>query len=89
MSKRVSPLKWIKRIVWRIALVLVLFWGGGIALFSFVPVPFSAVMVERQRVKAAYLDAVLPRHPGLHDLQRFIAHKVKPAMARLAAVSAT
>ncbi|KAA1048048.1 monofunctional biosynthetic peptidoglycan transglycosylase [Pseudocitrobacter sp. 73] len=48
MSKRVSPLKWIKRIVWRIALVLVLFWGGGIALFSFVPVPFSAVMVERQ-----------------------------------------
>ncbi|CAH6660595.1 monofunctional biosynthetic peptidoglycan transglycosylase [Pseudocitrobacter vendiensis] len=48
MSKRVSPLKWIKRIVWRITLVLVLFWGGGIALFSFVPVPFSAVMVERQ-----------------------------------------
>ena len=35
----------------------------------------------------AYLDAVLPRHPGLHDLQRFIAHKVKPAMARLAAVA--
>ena len=35
----------------------------------------------------AYLDAVLPRHPGLHDLQRFIAHKVKPAMARRAAVA--
>ncbi|GHD96343.1 monofunctional biosynthetic peptidoglycan transglycosylase [Pseudocitrobacter faecalis] len=48
MSKRVSPLAWIKRIVWRVALLLVLFWGGGIALFSFVPVPFSAVMVERQ-----------------------------------------
>lgn len=48
MSKRVSPLVWIKRIVWRVALLLVLFWGGGIALFSFVPVPFSAVMVERQ-----------------------------------------
>ncbi len=24
------------------------FWGGGIALFSVVPVPFSAVMAERQ-----------------------------------------
>lgn len=48
MSKRVSPQAWIKRIVWRVALLLVLFWGGGIALFSFVPVPFSAVMVERQ-----------------------------------------
>lgn len=48
MSKRVSPLEWIKRIVWRVALLLALFWGGGIALFSFVPVPFSAVMVERQ-----------------------------------------
>ena len=35
----------------------------------------------------AYLDAVLSRHPGLHDLERFIAHKVKPAMARLAAVA--
>ena len=48
MSKRVSTLAWIKRIAWRVALLLVLFWGGGIALFSFVPVPFSAVMVERQ-----------------------------------------
>lgn len=24
------------------------FWGGGIALFSILPVPFSAVMAERQ-----------------------------------------
>ncbi|MNB78128.1 Penicillin-binding protein 2D [compost metagenome] len=32
----------------RILLVLAVFWGGGIALFSFLPVPFSAVMVERQ-----------------------------------------
>lgn len=29
-------------------LVLAVFWGGGIALFSVMPVPFSAVMVERQ-----------------------------------------
>lgn len=32
----------------RILLVLAVFWGGGIALFSFLPVPFSAVMIERQ-----------------------------------------
>lgn len=29
-------------------LVLAVFWGGGIALFSVMPVPFSAVMAERQ-----------------------------------------
>lgn len=29
-------------------LVLAVFWGGGIALFSILPVPFSAVMAERQ-----------------------------------------
>lgn len=38
----------VKSYLWRIVLVLALFWGGGIALFSIVPVPFSAVMVERQ-----------------------------------------
>lgn len=32
----------------RVVLVLAVFWGGGIALFSVVPVPFSAVMTERQ-----------------------------------------
>lgn len=32
----------------RFLLVLAVFWGGGIALFSFLPVPFSAVMIERQ-----------------------------------------
>lgn len=43
------PLKSIlKRILLRILLVLVVFWGGSIVLFSFMPVPFSAVMVERQ-----------------------------------------
>lgn len=39
---------WMRRIVVRILLVLAVFWGGGIALFSFLPVPFSAVMIERQ-----------------------------------------
>lgn len=49
MSKRRSGMKaWITRWLLRVALVLVVFWGGGIVLFSFLPVPFSAVMVERQ-----------------------------------------
>ncbi|MCU6669774.1 monofunctional biosynthetic peptidoglycan transglycosylase [Enterobacteriaceae bacterium H4N4] len=39
---------WMRRVVVRILLVLAVFWGGGIALFSFLPVPFSAVMIERQ-----------------------------------------
>ncbi|RCW97177.1 MULTISPECIES: monofunctional biosynthetic peptidoglycan transglycosylase [Kosakonia] len=44
-----SPLKaTLKRIALRVLCVLALFWGGGIVLFSFLPVPFSAVMVERQ-----------------------------------------
>jgi monofunctional biosynthetic peptidoglycan transglycosylase len=44
-----GPLKaTLKRIALRILCVLALFWGGGIVLFSFLPVPFSAVMVERQ-----------------------------------------
>lgn len=32
----------------RTVVVLAVFWGGGIALFSVMPVTFSAVMVERQ-----------------------------------------
>lgn len=32
----------------RVVIIFAVFWGGGIALFSVVPVPFSAVMVERQ-----------------------------------------
>lgn len=44
-----GPLKaTFKRIALRVLCVLALFWGGGIVLFSFLPVPFSAVMVERQ-----------------------------------------
>jgi len=39
-----KPVLWLKR-----ALILLLcLWVGGILLFSFLPVPFSAVMVERQ-----------------------------------------
>ena len=34
-----------------------------------------------------YLDAVLPKYPELAGLQGFIEHKVKPTIARLAAVS--
>ncbi|MFP2239037.1 monofunctional biosynthetic peptidoglycan transglycosylase [Pseudescherichia vulneris] len=48
MSQRRSPVAWLKWILLRIGLVLAVFWGGGIALFSVLPVPFSAVMVERQ-----------------------------------------
>ncbi|UDJ83004.1 monofunctional biosynthetic peptidoglycan transglycosylase [Kosakonia oryzae] len=44
-----GPLKIrLKRIALRVLLVLAIFWGGGIVLFSFLPVPFSAVMAERQ-----------------------------------------
>ncbi|WP_413596113.1 monofunctional biosynthetic peptidoglycan transglycosylase [Citrobacter youngae] len=38
----------LRRIILRVVVVLAVFWGGGIALFSVMPVPFSAVMVERQ-----------------------------------------
>jgi monofunctional biosynthetic peptidoglycan transglycosylase len=38
----------IKRSLLRILLIAAAFWGGGIALFSILPVPFSAVMLERQ-----------------------------------------
>ena len=48
MSKRVAPLAMIKRLLLRLLLVCVVFWGGGIAVFSVLPVPFSAVRLERQ-----------------------------------------
>lgn len=38
----------LRRGMLRVVIILAVFWGGGIALFSVVPVPFSAVMVERQ-----------------------------------------
>ena len=38
----------LRRIFLRAVIVLAVFWGGGIAIFSVMPVPFSAVMVERQ-----------------------------------------
>ena len=48
MSVRSAPLRMIKRLLLRILLTAAAFWGGGIALFSILPVPFSAVMLERQ-----------------------------------------
>lgn len=48
MSVRSAPLRMIKRLLLRILLIAAAFWGGGIALFSILPVPFSAVMLERQ-----------------------------------------
>ncbi|MBU9867438.1 monofunctional biosynthetic peptidoglycan transglycosylase [Rahnella aceris] len=39
-----TPLLWLKRAV----ILLPCLWVAGILLFSFLPVPFSAVMVERQ-----------------------------------------
>lgn len=48
MRRQFAAGAWVKRILWRTVLVLAVFWGGGLALFSILPVPFSAVMVERQ-----------------------------------------
>ena len=48
MRARRSPLAWVKKILLRVVLLLAVVWGGGIALFSVLPVPFSAVMIERQ-----------------------------------------
>lgn len=38
----------LKRLLGKVLLALVVIWGSGILLFSIVPVPFSAVMAERQ-----------------------------------------
>lgn len=48
MSVRRFLPSFLRRFLWRALLILALFWGGGIALFSIVPVPYSAVMAERQ-----------------------------------------
>ena len=45
---RTGVTAYLRRIFLRAVIVLGVFWGGGIALFSVMPVPFSAVMVERQ-----------------------------------------
>lgn len=47
-SRRFTLLRGVKRIIWRGILMLAGLWLTGIVLFSVVPVPFSAVMVERQ-----------------------------------------
>ena len=45
---RTGVTAFLRRIFLRAVIVLGVFWGGGIALFSVMPVPFSAVRVERQ-----------------------------------------
>ena len=45
---RTGVTAFLRRIFLRAVIVIGVFWGGGIALFSVMPVPFSAVMVERQ-----------------------------------------
>ncbi|HCL5490455.1 TPA: monofunctional biosynthetic peptidoglycan transglycosylase [Citrobacter freundii] len=45
---RTGVTAFLRRIFLRAVIVLGVFWGGGIALFSVMPVPFSAVMVELQ-----------------------------------------
>ncbi|HCR3326134.1 monofunctional biosynthetic peptidoglycan transglycosylase [Citrobacter freundii] len=45
---RTGVTAFLRRIFLWAVIVLGVFWGGGIALFSVMPVPFSAVMVERQ-----------------------------------------
>ncbi|MCL2892785.1 monofunctional biosynthetic peptidoglycan transglycosylase [Brenneria tiliae] len=46
--RRSGPLSGIKRLVVRALLAVTGCWLAGIVLFSFLPVPFSAVMAERQ-----------------------------------------
>ena len=48
MSRGLTKSGWLRRLLLRALLLLAVIWGGGIALFSVAPVPFSAVMVERQ-----------------------------------------
>jgi len=53
-KRRLTLLGGLKRLIWRILLTIAGLWLTGIVLFSLVPVPFSAVMVERQ--VSAWLD---------------------------------
>ena len=57
MRLRVAPFALLKRLALRLLLIAAVFWGGGIALFSVLPVPFSAVMLERQDRKSTRLNS--------------------------------
>ncbi|SMG36619.1 monofunctional biosynthetic peptidoglycan transglycosylase [Cedecea sp. NFIX57] len=49
MSKgRFAPWQWVKRWLLKAVLAVLAVWFMGILVFRFLPVPFSAVMVERQ-----------------------------------------
>lgn len=72
MSKsRLTVFSFVRRFLLRLMVVLAVFWGGGIALFSVAPVPFSAVMVERQ-VSAR-----------LHGNFRYVAHSDRVSMDQI------
>ncbi len=47
-KQRFTLLRGLKRIIWRGLLAIIGLWLAGIVLFSLIPVPFSAVMVDRQ-----------------------------------------
>lgn len=53
-KRRFTLLRGLKRIIWRALLAIIGVWLAGIVLFSWLPVPFSAVMIERQ--VSAWLD---------------------------------
>lgn len=48
MRLRVAPSALLKQLALRLPLIAAVFWGGGIALFSVLSVPFSAMMLEWQ-----------------------------------------
>ncbi|MCS3433232.1 monofunctional biosynthetic peptidoglycan transglycosylase [Klebsiella sp. BIGb0407] len=58
--RRFTLLHRLKRIIWRAALIIIGLWLSGIVLFSLVPVPFSAVMVDRQ--VSAWLEGDFSYH---------------------------
>ncbi len=72
MSKsRLTAFNFVRRFLLRLVVVLAVFWSGGIVLFSVVPVPFSAVMAERQ-VNA-----------WLHGNFRYVAHSEWASMEQI------
>ena len=60
MSKsRLTVFSFVRRFLLRLMVVLAVFWGGGIALFSVAPVPFSAVFPEHWGFDVASIEQAL------------------------------